>query len=216
MKKLAVVLAVFAAMMAKMSIAQEVEFSVSGSAMYSSKNASMGVGLIFSEDPAVIAQLNTNLTYGKWGMLASYSGYCGIQRLSAGDQFHLLDIFGTYQINEEFNLYVGPEFTYKDVSDTDIVGMGLVAMMTWNKNNFSSTLIYYTNPSFSSHYLIGTVDYRIVDNFSAYGLIGLTTAEANPVYGILGLKYSRDSFSAGVYYALRDTPGPLFQIGFKF
>jgi hypothetical protein len=215
MKKI-IVFAILIAMV-EMSFAQNVEFSVSGSAMYSSKNASMGVGLIFSEDPAVIAQLNANLSYNKWGLLTSYSGYTGIQRLNAGDQSHLLDVFASYQINNEFTLHVGPEFTYKDISDTDIVGMGLVAMMTWNKNNFSSTLIYYTDPHFSFHYVIGSVEYRIVDNFSAYGLIGVTTAEANPVYGILGLKYSKDAFSAGVYYALRkDAPGPLFQVGFKF
>jgi opacity protein-like surface antigen len=218
MKKLAIVLAVFATMMAKMSIAQNVNVSVSGSAMYSSKNASVGTGLVFSEDPAVISQLNVNITSGKWGMLASFSGYTGLQRLSIGDQYHLLDVFGTYQINEEFTLYVGPEFTYKDLDESeDVFGAGLIAMMTWNREKISSTLIYYTDPRFSIHYVIGSIDYRIIDNFSAYGLFGYTTAEQTPVYGMLGMKYSKNEFFAGVYYTFRENaPGPHFNVGFKF
>jgi len=216
MKKLAIVLAIVIAT-AKMSIAQ-VEFSVSGSAMYSSKNTSVGTGLVFSENPAVISQLNANITSGKWGLLTSYSGYCGIQRLSVGDQYHLIDIFASYQINDEFTLYVGPEFTYKDIAESDdVFGAGLIGMMTWNRNRISSTLIYYTDPHFSIHYVIGSADYRIVDNFSAYGLVGFTTAEASPVYGMAGIKYSKDAFFAGVYYTFRyNAPGPHFNVGFKF
>lgn len=221
MKRLLIVLAIVIAM-AKMSIAQNVEHNVevgvSSSVMYSSKNASVGTGLVFSEDPAVISQLNVNITSGKWGVLASYSGYTGLQRLSIGDQYHLLDVFGTYQINEEFTLYVGPEFTYKDLDESeDVFGAGLIAMMTWNREKISSTLIYYTDPRFSIHYVIGSIDYRIIDNFSAYGLFGYTTAEQTPVYGLLGMKYSKNEFFAGVYYTFRENaPGPHFNVGFKF
>ena len=216
MKRLLIVLAIVIAM-AKMSIAQ-VEFSVSGSAMYSSKNTSVGTGLVFSEDPAVLTQLNANFSYNKWGVLTSYSGYCGIQRLSVGDQYHLIDIFASYQINDEFTLYVGPEFTYKDIAESDdVFGAGLIGMMTWNRNRISSTLIYYTDPHFSIHYVIGSADYRIVDNFSVYGLVGVTTAEPTPVYGMVGAKYSKDAFFAGVYYTFRyNAPGPHFTVGFKF
>ena len=217
MKKLAIVLAVFAAMMAKMSIAQSVNVNVSGSAMYSSKNASVGTGLVFSENPAVISQVNVNLSHGKWGLLASYSGYTGLQHLSVGDQYHLLDVFGSYQINDEFTLYVGPEFTYKDLDESDdVFGAGLIAMMTWNREKISSTVIYYTDPHFSIHYVIGSADYRIINNFSVYGLVGFTTAESSPVYGMVGAKYEKDVVSVGVYYTFRElTPGPHFTVGIR-
>jgi len=214
MKKFAVALAIIIAM-AKMSVAQ-VEFASSGSVMYSSKNASVGTGLIFSEDPAVICQLNTSLSYGKWAVSASYSGYTGIQRISVGDQYHLLDVFGSYKINDEFTLYMGPEFTYKD-SEIDAIGTGLVAMMTWSKGRVASTLIYYTNPEFAFHYIIGSVNVEISSNFSCYGLAGLTTAEASPVYGMAGLKYTKNAFFVGVYYTFRvNAPGPFFNAGFSF
>jgi len=215
MKKFVLVAIIIA--IAEIGNAQNVEFGISGSAMYSSKNASVGTGLIFSENPAVITQLNANLSYNKWGLLTSYSGYCGIQRLSAGDQYHLLDVFGTYKVNKEITLYGGPEFTYNDVEGTDNFGMGLVGMMTWSKKNLSTTLIYYTNPSFSFHYVIGSAEYRIVNNFSVYGLGGFTTAEAKPFYGMIGAKYSNNVVFCGVYYAFRkNAPGLHFNIGFNF
>ena len=216
MKQLAIVLAVFAAMMAKMSIAQ-VEFSVSGSAMYSSKNASVGTGLVFSEDPAVICQMNASVSYNKWAISAYYSGYTGIQRLSVGDQYQLVDLLASYNITDGFTLHVGPEFTYKDTNESDIVGSGLIGMVTWSRNKISSTFIYYTDPKFTIHYFIGSVDYNIVDNFNAYGLVGVTTAEPTPVYGMVGVKYSKNAFFAGVYYTFRyNAPGPHFNVGFKF
>ncbi|MBQ2600085.1 hypothetical protein II582_01640 [bacterium] len=220
MKRLLIVLAIVIAM-AKMSIAQNVEHNVevgvSSSVMYSSKNASVGTGLVFSEDPAVISQLNVSVSYNKWAVSAYYSGYTGIQRLSVGDQYHLVDLLASYNITDGLTLHVGPEFTYKDTNESDIVGSGLVAMMTWSKNNFDATVIYYTDPHFSIHYVIGSADYRIIDYFSAYGLFGYTTAEQTPVYGMLGMKYTKNEFFAGVYYMFRENaPGPHFNVGFKF
>lgn len=216
MKKLVVMFAIFIAMV-EMSFAQSVEFGISGDAMYSSKNASTGTGLVFSEDPAVILHVNTSLTYDKWGISAFYSGYTGLQRLSVGDQYHMVDLLASYTINDEFTVYVGPEFTYKDVSDADIVGSGLIGMVTWNRNKISSTFIYYTDPGFTIHYFIGSVNYNIVDNFSTYALVAYTTVEPTPVFGMAGIKYSKNLFFTGVYYTFRDNaPGPFFNIGFKF
>ena len=215
MKKLVSMLAVIIAMGAKMSIAQ-VEVSTSGSVMYSSKNASVGTGMIFSEDPAVICQLNASLSYGKLGVFASYSGYTGIQRFNIGDQKHLFDVFGSYEFCDGLTVYVGPEFVYND-SEVDVTSAGLVAMMTWSKGRISSTLIYYTNPQFTFHYVIGSMNVEISSNFSAYVLGGYTTAEDTPVYGVAGLKYTKNAFYVGAYYAIRsNAPGPFFNIGFAF
>ena len=216
MKKLVVLIAIVIAMV-EMSFAQSVEFGVSGSAMYSSKNASVGTGLVFSEDPAVICQMNASVSYNKWAISAYYSGYTGIQRLSVGDQYHLVDLLASYNITDGLTLHVGPEFTYKDNNESDIVGSGLIGMMTWSRNKISSTFIYYTDPKFTIHYFIGSVDYNIVDNFNAYGLVGVTTAEPTPVYGMVGVKYSKNAFFAGVYYTFRyNATGPHFNVGFKF
>ena len=216
MKKLVVMFAIIIAMV-EMGFAQNVEFGISGDAMYSSKNASTGTGLVFSEDPAVILHVNTTLTYNKWGVSAFYSGYTGLERFSVGDQYHIVDLLASYTINDEFTVYVGPEFTYKDVNDTDIVGSGLIGMVTWNRNKISSSFIYYTDPKFTIHYFIGSVNYNIVDNFSTYALVAYTTAEPTPVFGMVGVKYSKDVFFTGVYYAFRDNaPGPFFNVGFKF
>lgn len=217
MKNLVVIALAIVIASAKMSIAQNVNVSVSGSAMYSSKNTSVGTGLVFSEDPAVICQMNASVSYNKWAISAYYSGYTGIQRLSVGDQYHLVDLFASYNITDGLTLHVGPEFTYKDIAESDdVVGAGLIGMMTWNRNRISSTLIYYTDPHFSIHYVIGSVDYRIVDNFSAYGLIGFTTAESSPVYGMVGAKYEKDVVSVGVYYTFHKlTPGPHFTVGIR-
>lgn len=218
MKNLVVIALAIVIASAKMSIAQNVNVSVSGSAMYSSKNTSIGTGLVFSEDPAVISQLNTSVSYEKWAISAYYSGYTGIQRLNAGDQYHLVDLFASYNITDGLTLHVGPEFTYKDLSETDdVIGSGLVAMMTWSKNKVDATVIYYTDPHFQIHYVIGSASINITKNFNAYGLVGVTTAEASPVYGMAGVKYSKDAFFAGVYYTFRyNAPGPHFNVGFKF
>jgi hypothetical protein len=216
MKNLVIMLAVFAAMVAKMSVAQNVNVSVSGSAMYSSKNTSVGTGLVFSEDPAVICQVNTSVSYDKWAISAYYSGYTGIQRLSVGDQCHLVDLFASYNITDNLTLHVGPEFTYKD-SENDATGSGLVAMITWSKNKVDATGIYYTDPAFTIHYFIGSVNVQITDKLSTYGLVGITTAEPTPVYGMVGVKYTKDAFFAGAYYTFRyNAPGPHFTVGFKF
>jgi hypothetical protein len=210
MKKL-VVMVVFIATTV-MSFAQ-VRFGMSGDVQFATKNASTGTGLIFSEDPAVILHANPSIQFqnGKWSVTAFYSGQVSLQC-----RYHIVDLLASYKINDEFSIYVGPEFTYKD-AEIDAVGSGLVGMVTWNKKKFESTFIFYADSKFKSFYYIGSASYKITSEISIYGLAAYTNAEPCPYYGLVGLKYSKGNFFASAYYSIRkDTPGPIFQVGIKF
>lgn len=212
MKKVMVIFAIIIAMVQVSVFAQKVEFSMSGDVQFSTKNASTGTGLIFSEEPAIILHANPSIQYGKWSVTGFYSGHVGLDM-----RYHIVDILASYRVNDEISLYVGPEFTYKDLEGTDAVGAGLVGMMTWNRKSISSTLIYYTDPHFTIHYVIGSMSYNITKGVSISGLIAYTNAESTPVYGMVGVKYSKNSFFVGAYYSFRkDAPGPFFQVGIKF
>lgn len=192
--------------------------TASGSVEYSSKNVSLGTGLVFTEEPAVIfnGAVAVESDSSKLGVSAFYSGYCGTQRID-GDQFHIIDLFVSYKINKELTLYAGPEFTYSDNATKDETGAGLIAMVAYNKSKLNSTGILYSDPKFKSFYVIGSVNYSVNDNLSIDGLIAGTNAEAHPIYGLAGVKFSKGHLFAGAHYVFRvDAPGPVFNVGFSF
>lgn len=190
-------------------------FGVSGDVQYATKNVSIGTGLMFSEDPAVILHLNPSFHYESFSVTAFYSGHTGLQRLSDGDHYHIVDLLASYQFGD-FTIYGGTEFTYKD-ADTDKTGSGVVGMLTFGKEKVSSTFIFYTDIKFQVYYYILSGSYSLTENLSVYGLIGYTTAEPTPLYGMAGLKYTKGQFYAGTYYVFRDqVPGPTFNVGFVF
>jgi hypothetical protein len=190
--------------------------TASGSVEYSSKNVSLGTGLVFSEEPAVIFNGAVTVENNKFGVSASYSGYCGTQRIE-GNQFHLVDLFVSYKVNKELTLLSGPEFTYSDNGTKDETGTGLILMATYNKSKLNSTGIFYSDPKFKSIYVISSVNYQVNNNISIDGLIGATNAEAHPLYGLAGVKFSKGHLFAGAHYIFRsDARGPVFNVGFSF
>ena len=191
--------------------------TVGGSIGYSTKNVSLGTGLVFSESPAVILNATIDWSKGEFGLSAIYGGYCGIQRIVDGDQFHLVDILGSYNVNSELTVFVGPEFTYTDKSDKDELGMGLIGMVTFNKSRSSSTFIYYSDPKFKSIYLIGSSSYKVNKVISVDGLIGYTNTGDWPVYGLIGFKCSFGSISIGAHNIFYPGgSGPSFDIVVPF
>lgn len=191
--------------------------TVGGSVEYSSKNVSLGTGLVFSEEPAVIFNGAVTVELAKkFGVSAFYTGYCGTQRLE-GNQFHIVDLLASYNVNNELTLYTGPEFTYSDNGTNDETGAGLILMATYNKSKLNSTGILYSDPCFRSIYVISSVNYQVKNNFSIDALVGVTNAETKPIYGLAGIKYNGHHIFAGAHYIFRsDAPGPVFNIGLTF
>lgn len=213
MKKLVIVMIAFVAMVVN-GFGQN--FNVSGDVQFSSKNISLGTGIVFEESTAFITHLNGNMQFKKVGVSVCYSGYSSIT--GSHTTYNLVDIIGSYEVSDNFTLMAGYEATYTDYTDQDDKnGSGIFAMATWNKGRFSTTGIVFTNPQISFLYLIQSATYQISDHVSAYGLFGYTNAEAYPVYGLAGLKVKKGAISFGAYGVARyDAPGAVFNIECSF
>lgn len=192
------------------------EFNVSGDVAYYSKNLSTFTGLMFSEEPAMVAHMNAGINYKDFNFSASYSGQLGIQHLTEGDRFHMLDLSAGYMVSEKVGLCAGYELAYTD-SEQDELGHGVFAMCTYAGNKVSSNLIFFADPKIQNTYYIGSVNVEMMKNVSLYVLGGYTNTKSTPWYGLVGVKYSMDSFFVGTYCVLdKENTGPVVSVGMKF
>ena len=210
------ILLIVGLIMMTQSMLAQVTFS--GDVQYFSKNTSLATGLVYDEDPAAVLHLNATYKISdRFGVSGFYTGHSCRKETGITNQYHLVDALAHYNITDDLVLYTGPELVYKRKDNNNITDIGLIGMMTWSKQKFSTSLIVYTNPQFQFFYYIGSVTINLRKDLSAYVLGAYTTAEPTPVYGLSGLKYSSGRFFTGVYYVFRsDAPGPMFNIGFTF
>jgi len=198
------------------SVCVKAQVNVNGDVAYYSKNLSTFTGLMFSEEPAMVAHMNAGINYKDFNFSASYSGQLGIQHLTEGDRFHMLDLYAGYMVSEKVGLCVGYELAYTD-SEKDELGHGVFAMCTYAENKVSSNLIFFADPKIQNTNYIGSVNVEMSKNVSLYVLGGYTNTKNTPWYGLVGVKYSMDSFFVGTYCVLdKENPGPVVSVGMKF
>jgi len=190
--------------------------SFSGDVAYYSKNLSTFTGLMFGENPSVVTHVNVGADYKKFNISAAYSGQLGIQHLTDGDRFNMLDLSLSYSVSEELNLSAGYELTYTD-NEHDEFGHGVFAMAMFHKDRVSSTAIFFADPKIQNTYYIGSVDLQVGKNVGIYTLAGYTNTKDTPLYGLIGLKYKKGGFFAGTYWVFdKDNPGPVVSVGLSF
>ena len=218
MKKLFIILVSVALSVSVVSAQTKDTVSVdfSGDVAYYSKNLSTFTGLMFGEEPALVTHMNVGANYKKFNISAAYSGQLGIQHLTDGDRFNMLDLSLSYSVSEELNLSAGYELTYTD-NEHDEFGHGVFAMAMFHKDRVSSTAIFFSDPKIQNTYYIGSVDLQVGKNVGIYTLAGYTNTKDTPLYGLIGLKYKKGGFFAGTYWVFdKDNPGPVVSVGLSF
>ena len=199
-----------------MTVCVKAQVSVNGDVGFYTKNLSTFTGLMFSEEPAMVAHMNVGVDYKKFNISASYSGQHAIHHYEDGDRFNMLDLSVGYKISKGLVVSLGYEMTYTD-TEKDQIGHGVFAMAKWSKCKVSSTLIFFADPSFKNTYYIGSIDLRVMKNVSVYTLAGYTNTKTSPLYGLVGVKYSKGSFFTGTYWVFdKDNPGPVVSAGLTF
>ena len=171
-----------------------------------------------SQEPAMVAHMNTSLELKDFSLSASYSGHMGTQRVKDGDHFHMFDLYAHYSLNKEMGISIGYELAYTDnIQSKDAIGHGVFAMASYSKKAVSSLFIFFADPKIENRYYIGSLNGELMKNLSLYILGGYTNTKSTPWYGLVGLRYSKDNFFAGTYWVFdKENPGPLCGVGVTF
>lgn len=188
-----------------------------GDVAYYSKDLSTFTGLMFSEKPAMVADMNVNAQLKDFSLSAAYSGHYLTHRLQDNDShFHMLDMYVSYKV-KDLNISVGYEATYSDYKgQQDEFGHGLFAMTSWSTKKSVATFIFFADTKIQSRYYIGSFDQK-VGNVSLYVLGAYTNTKTMPWYGLIGLKYTNGHFFAGTYVVFdKQNPGACASVGVTF
>lgn len=182
-----------------------IQFRISGEVQIATINMLPMTGLALEKDAASInGTFNFGVGKEKWAI-----GLTAISQKSiTGSQttYNLIDVVGTYRPNSNMTITAGYELTYWDhTNQDDQVGHNVIAIANWTKNRVSVTGIMLADVNFSSIYLIISGNYRLTDHLDVTGLAGYAN-QFGP-YGMIGGKYSIQSFNVGGYVLINDSPG---------
>ena len=122
------------------------QVGLSGDVQFFSKNASLATGLVYDETPATILHLNADyqIPSSRFGVSGFYTGHTSRKETGNVNHYHLVDICAHYNITDELAIYAGPELIYKH-TDGNKIDAGLLGMITWSKEKFATSFIFYTN-----------------------------------------------------------------------
>ena len=186
-------------------IAQNVNVTVSGDAQIASMNVSLPTGSVFESATSFIVHANVGVSHERFGLTAYYNGHVSLN--GSQTKFTLVDVMGSYKINDDLTVHFGPELEYTDyLTEDDKIGGCLIAMATWSRGRLSTTGIIFTNIQFTDIHVIGSANYQITDKLSGYVLGAYTNKNAGPFYWLAGMKINPlKHISVGAYYIHQTT-----------
>ena len=203
MKKVTLIIALIATCCSFVQAQENMDtitFEVHASASISNMNLSVPTGILFDPHYALEIDANGSIKYKNIAFSVNYGGHATI----GGRMFNLSDLSVTYSVSENIALTAGYEFIYiqhpTEESSTSHAVFGTAAL---KKNKLSMVGIAFYNIPDNFVYLILSSDYKVSDKINLHGVVGYTTGEPNPIYGLVGPQFLSKKASIGTYVTLR-------------
>lgn len=176
-----------------------ITYSITASSSVSNLSLSVPTGILFDKSLTLHCEFAVGLNYKNFGVNVAYNGYYSI----GGMMVNLTDLSCSYSINS-FSFSVGYEFIYNqyptEESSTSHAVFGTAAL---KKNKLSMVGIVFYNIPDNFVYLILSSDYKVSEKVNIHGVVGYTTGEPYPIYGLLGPQFINKKASIGTYITLR-------------